>query len=219
MSERTSQSKRGCNSCQPNFVYKRRLGLGQSHSFVREFGHRTYLEEMAFKILAITALVAYVNAGVLHHPGGPALYAAHQAPLAYAAPTVYQKTIDYEHDPHPQYTYSYDVHDASTGDSKTQSETRDGDVVAGQYSVVDPDGTKRIVDYTADPVNGFNAVVRKEPALVAAAPVVKYHHEPQLVAPAVHTVAAAPEHLAYQSAPAIVHTAYSSPLTYAAHSW
>ncbi|KAJ8678525.1 hypothetical protein QAD02_014312 [Eretmocerus hayati] len=108
------------------------------------------------------ALVAYVNAGVLHHPGGPALYAAYQAPIAYAASTVCQNTIGYKHNPHRQYTYSYDVHEASTGDSKTQSGTRDGGVVV---------------------VNGINAVVRKEPALIAAASVIKYHQEPQLVAP------------------------------------
>uniref|UniRef100_A0AAR5P597 Uncharacterized protein n=1 Tax=Dendroctonus ponderosae TaxID=77166 RepID=A0AAR5P597_DENPD len=29
-------------------------------------------------------------------------------------------------------------------------------------------GTRRIVDYTADPVNGFNAVIRKAPVAVAA---------------------------------------------------
>lgn len=32
----------------------------------------------------------------------------------------------------------------------------------GQYSVVDADGTRRIVDYTADALHGFNAVVRRE---------------------------------------------------------
>nr|XP_029714842.1 uncharacterized protein LOC115258666 [Aedes albopictus] len=71
-----------------------------------------------------------------------------------------------EYDPHPQYSYSYGVHDAVTGDNKEQHETRDGDVVTGQYSLVEPDGTRRTVDYTADPVNGFNAVVSKsgEPA-------------------------------------------------------
>lgn len=54
-------------------------------------------------------------------------------------------------------------------------ESRSGDVVQGSYSLTDPDGTRRTVDYTADPVNGFNAVVRKEPlvAKVAAAPVAK----------------------------------------------
>ncbi|XP_012283588.1 larval cuticle protein A2B-like [Orussus abietinus] len=72
-------------------------------------------------------------------------------------------------DPHPQYSYGYDVQDALTGDSKTQHETRDGDLVRGTYSFVEADGTRRVVDYTADSLNGFNAVVRKEPVLVDAA--------------------------------------------------
>jgi hypothetical protein len=57
--------------------------------------------------------------------------------------------------------YKYGVHDPSTGDIKHQSEERTGDVVRGQYSLVEPDGTVRTVDYTADPVHGFNAVVSK----------------------------------------------------------
>lgn len=44
---------------------------------------------------------------------------------------------------------------------KSQHETRDGDVVKGQYSLVEPDGSIRTVDYTADKHNGFNAVVHK----------------------------------------------------------
>ncbi|XP_050423774.1 cuticle protein 19-like [Adelges cooleyi] len=59
------------------------------------------------------------------------------------------------------YSYKYGVHDPTTGDIKHQSEERTGDVVRGQYSLVEPDGTIRTVDYTADPVNGFNAVVSK----------------------------------------------------------
>lgn len=62
-----------------------------------------------------------------------------------------------------EYKYSYNIDDPSTGDSKSQHEVRHGDVVSGSYSVVDPDGTKRTVDYTADPKKGFNAVVRTEP--------------------------------------------------------
>lgn len=58
----------------------------------------------------------------------------------------------------------------STGDSKNQQESRNGDVVQGSYSLVEPDGTRRTVEYTADPHNGFNAVVHKEPL---GAPVVK----------------------------------------------
>lgn len=81
--------------------------------------------------------------------------------------------VDSEYNPNPQYSFGYDVQDSITGDSKSHVETRNGDVVRGQYSVVDSDGTKRTVDYTADPVNGFNAVVSKTPLLPApaAAPV------------------------------------------------
>lgn len=74
----------------------------------------------------------------------------------------------------PKYTYSYDVQDSVTGDIKGQYETRDGDAVAGAYSLVDPDGFKRTVKYTADALNGFNAVVEREPLVqkvIAPAPV------------------------------------------------
>lgn len=65
------------------------------------------------------------------------------------------------YDPYPQYAYAYDVHDPSTGDFKNQHETRHGDVVRGQYSLTEPDGSRRTVDYTADPHLGFNAIVRR----------------------------------------------------------
>ncbi|ETN61880.1 cuticle protein [Anopheles darlingi] len=59
--------------------------------------------------------------------------------------------------------------------SKSQQESRSGDVVQGSYSLIDADGFKRTVDYTADPHHGFNAVVHREPlaakTVVAAAPV------------------------------------------------
>lgn len=48
-----------------------------------------------------------------------------------------------------------------TGDHKAQTETRDGGLVKGSYSLAEPDGTLRVVDYTADPVSGFNAVVKR----------------------------------------------------------
>ncbi|XP_015603544.2 cuticle protein 7 [Cephus cinctus] len=82
-----------------------------------------------------------------------------------------------EHDyyAHPKYTFNYGVHDPHTGDVKTQHEIRDGDVVHGSYSVNEPDGSVRIVEYTADDHNGFNAVVKKvgpaaHPAAAAIAP-------------------------------------------------
>lgn len=60
--------------------------------------------------------------------------------------------------------YGYDIEDTLTGDSKSHNEQRIGDVVKGVYSFIEPGGTTRIVEYTADPEHGFNAVVRREPA-------------------------------------------------------
>ncbi|XP_053694464.1 cuticle protein 21-like [Sabethes cyaneus] len=94
--------------------------------------------------------------------------AARAAPLVAAAPVQAEFT-----DAYPQYQYAYNVQDALTGDSKTQEETRDGDIVKGSYSLIEPDGSRRIVNYYADPINGFNAVVQKDvPVALAAKTVV-----------------------------------------------
>lgn len=61
----------------------------------------------------------------------------------------------------PHYEFNYGVSDQHTGDQKEQSEVRVGDVVKGQYSLVEPDGTLRVVKYTSDPHNGFNALVSR----------------------------------------------------------
>ncbi|GJQ85129.1 hypothetical protein Trydic_g9074 [Trypoxylus dichotomus] len=95
-------------------------------------------------------LGAYASAGneviapIHHEPAAPA-YAADQV---------------YDYYAHPKYHYDYAVHDLHTHDIKSQWETRDGDRVKGEYTVTEPDGTKRIVSYTADNHNGFNAVVK-----------------------------------------------------------
>lgn len=108
------------------------------------------------------------------------------APVAYAAP-IAKTVVAEEYDPHPQYSYAYDIQDSLTGDSKNQQETRDGDVVHGSYSLLEADGTRRIVEYVADPVNGFNAVVHRQPAAVVAkvaAPVAKLATPVAYAAPA-----------------------------------
>lgn len=63
-----------------------------------------------------------------------------------------------------------------TGDLKSQWEHREGDVVKGSYSLMEPDGSIRTVDYTADSHNGFNAVVSKSGHNVHPA---KHHQQPQ----------------------------------------
>jgi len=93
------------------------------------------------------------------------LVAAALGGYPYAAPSyVYP-------DAYPRYSFAYSVQDSLTGDSKTQHETRDGGVVKGSYSLVEPDGSTRTVEYTADPVNGFNAVVHRQPSAVKVPPV------------------------------------------------
>jgi len=59
----------------------------------------------------------------------------------------------------PSYQFGYTVTDTKTGDAKAREEVRDGDLVTGSYTVADPDGRIRKVTYTADAVNGFQAVV------------------------------------------------------------
>ncbi|RVE50416.1 hypothetical protein evm_004953 [Chilo suppressalis] len=188
---------------------------------------------MAFKLVVLACAIAVAQAGVI----APAAYAAHPAPVAYAAapvlhaapaaPLVHAAPVAYaapvakvaavapvtkaiavdEYDPHPQYSFAYDVQDGLTGDSKTQHETRDGDVVQGSYSVVDPDGTKRTVEYTADPHNGFNAVVHKEPVAVKVAA--------KVVAPVAYAapVAKVAVPVAYAAAPVVK---LAAPVAYAA---
>uniref|UniRef100_A0A182QD12 Uncharacterized protein n=1 Tax=Anopheles farauti TaxID=69004 RepID=A0A182QD12_9DIPT len=61
---------------------------------------------------------------------------------------------------YPKYKFEYGVKDYHTGDHKSQWEVRDGDVVKGEYTLDEPDGSVRIVKYHADAKNGFEAVVK-----------------------------------------------------------
>ncbi|XP_043289237.1 cuticle protein 19.8-like [Venturia canescens] len=110
---------------------------------------------MVCKFFVISGLLAVANAGLIHGPGSTT--------VAVAQPTAVVRTESYE--ANPQYSFSYSVADGLTGDNKAQEETRNGDVVQGSYSLVEPDGSRRTVSYAADPVNGFNAVVQKDPSI------------------------------------------------------
>ncbi|XP_050444475.1 cuticle protein 19-like [Adelges cooleyi] len=148
---------------------------------------------MAFLQCTLAALLLHVACGsylahrAAYHGGyaAPAVsydYPSYSAYPAYSAASTYHtdypsysKPVDY-YSP-PKYSFNYGVKDYHTGDVKDQWEERDGDVVKGEYSLVEPDGTTRKVTYTADDHNGFNAVVHKSghahhPATVPA------HHSP-----------------------------------------
>ncbi|CAH2236267.1 jg7031 [Pararge aegeria aegeria] len=73
----------------------------------------------------------------------------------------HQEEYDLDYHAHPKYSFDYSVKDPHTGDDKEHWETRDGDKVKGTYTLVETDGTKRVVEYEADDKNGFNAVVHK----------------------------------------------------------
>ncbi|KAM7363286.1 larval cuticle protein A2B-like [Cochliomyia hominivorax] len=143
---------------------------------------------MAFKLLIVLTIVASVTASYVPLKLQEVYHSQpvyHTAPVAHqvipVAQKIYTKTLE-EYDPHPQYKFSYGVDDKLTGDSKTQHEERDGDVVHGQYSLIDADGYKRTVTYTADDHHGFNAVVHRE-SLVKVAPVAiktHYTHVPEV---------------------------------------
>ncbi|XP_063894042.1 cuticle protein 19.8-like, partial [Helicoverpa armigera] len=87
--------------------------------------------------------------------------------LVAAASAIPPATLSYvpistiEKIPNPNYGFNYAVNDPSTGDNKAQWETRNGDVVRGAYSLVEPDGNVRVVEYTADSLTGFNAIVKR----------------------------------------------------------
>ncbi|XP_063361329.1 cuticle protein 8-like [Cydia amplana] len=155
-------------------------------------------------IVAFGALLAAANAGLLGHGHAvssqsivrhdeghyaapahyaPAHYAApviHAAPVVHAAPIAhYAPAAHYDHHDeyaHPKYDFAYSVADPHTGDHKSQHESRDGDAVHGYYELVQPDGSVRKVEYTADDHNGFNAVVHNSAPSIHAAPAHDYHH-------------------------------------------
>lgn len=54
----------------------------------------------------------------------------------------------------------------------------------GSYSLVEPDGSVRTVIYTADPLNGFNAIVEKTPLVHRSVGVPVAHALPAPVLPA-----------------------------------
>ncbi|RZB39313.1 Chitin bind 4 domain containing protein, partial [Asbolus verrucosus] len=107
----------------------------------------------------------------------------HSLPVVHAAPVVLKSAPHVEeHYAYPKYQFKYGVEDHHTGDIKQQQEVRDGDVVKGEYSLHEPDGTILTVKYVADKHSGFNAVVHRQghashPQHVAKAVVaVPLHH-------------------------------------------
>lgn len=70
---------------------------------------------------------------------------------------------DHDHHHHKDkdihYKFAYAVNDAKTHDVKKHEEERQGDVVKGEYSLLEGDGNVRTVKYYADWKTGFHAQV------------------------------------------------------------
>lgn len=60
-----------------------------------------------------------------------------------------------------QYKFGYKVNEVKTGDIKHHTESRKENEVKGEYSVVEPNGVIRLVQYIANS-KGFNAIVRHQ---------------------------------------------------------
>ncbi|XP_047532234.1 cuticle protein-like [Vanessa atalanta] len=114
------------------------------------------------------------------------------AVAASALPVVPVGKIAYAEAP-AQYDFQYSVHDGQSGDVKQQQENRDGDAVHGSYSLVQPDGVHRIVEYTADKEHGFIANVAYSAPVAYAAPVAKVAYS----APLTHVSYSSPS-ISYQ---------------------
>lgn len=136
----------------------------------------TLLNSSCFQAIVVAlSSLAFARAGLLGQhglnglnglAGGYASTQQHPLPVQRVVPVVQTHVVQpaavvEPYDPNPHYTYAYSVNDHYTGDSKSQHESRAGNVVRGQYSLTDPDGSRRTVDYTADPHAGFNAVVHR----------------------------------------------------------
>jgi Insect cuticle protein len=155
--------------------------------------------QIAFAFALIATASAYSASSYVKRSDNHDGY--HHEPLVVAQPALYSHAVPIEHSwgpvssgyapdyhqdyySYPKYKFEYGVKDPHTGDHKSQWEVRDGDVVKGEYSLDEADGTKRVVSYTSDKHNGFNAVVKKighahhseayQPHVYHQAP---YHHD------------------------------------------
>ncbi|VEN40252.1 unnamed protein product [Callosobruchus maculatus] len=158
-----------------------------------------YSDATAVSYSSVSVPVAAYNAAPAIKYAAPAFkYSApaikYAAPLVkYAAPAAYVSSgHEEEHYAPAHYEFGYSVHDPHTGDIKDQHETREGDVVKGSYSFVEADGTKRIVDYTADKHSGFNAIVHREGTPIVQAPAPAKYSAPVVAKVAAPVAYAAP---------------------------
>ncbi|XP_001659654.2 adult-specific cuticular protein ACP-20 [Aedes aegypti] len=106
-----------------------------------------------FKIAVVSVLLVVVVSAQWYGDGG-----AGEGLGSYGKSGHHEEHKD--HHAYPKYKYEYGVKDHHTGDHKSQWEIRDGDVVKGGYTLHEADGTERVVEYSSDKHNGFQAHVK-----------------------------------------------------------
>ncbi|KAM3962385.1 adult-specific cuticular protein ACP-20-like [Aphomia sociella] len=142
---------------------------------------------MFSKVLCVIALAVAVSAQYGHdhgHGHGHAYSSQHISRHDGPAQVVHVHGHDghghgHGHEDHidyyayPKFEFEYKVEDPHTGDKKSQHEVRDGDHVKGYYSLHQPDGSIRHVDYHGDKHSGFHATVKHSTHHIVPA---KHHH-------------------------------------------
>ncbi|XP_028030198.1 cuticle protein 7-like [Bombyx mandarina] len=148
-------------------------------------GHKHHHAVSSQSIIRHDVSHGHGNEGQSYHVVPVAAH--HVAPTIHAAPVLVHhhehapvhhggQPHHEDYDAHPKYAFEYKIEDPHTGDLKSQHETRDGDVVKGYYSLHEADGSIRVVEYSADKHNGFNAVVKHTAPTKHAEPVQQYYH-------------------------------------------
>nr|NP_001036868.1 cuticular protein RR-2 motif 122 precursor [Bombyx mori]BAB32484.1 cuticle protein [Bombyx mori] len=100
-----------------------------------------------------------VIAAPIHHAPVHHVPVHHIQQIAHHDESHHDESHHEDHYAYPKYAFEYKIEDPHTGDNKYQHEIRDGDVVKGEYSLHEADGSIRTVKYTADKKSGFNAEV------------------------------------------------------------
>ncbi|KAF5288925.1 hypothetical protein FQA39_LY03804 [Lamprigera yunnana] len=109
----------------------------------------------------ITFLIFLCVSNVLSQDAGHSYY-EFSGPLSGNVQQIYVNgingpTVDYV--AKPDYSYAYGLQDPQTGNTHSRQETRNGDALSGEYTVLETDGSIRVVRYRSDPKNGFQATV------------------------------------------------------------
>ncbi|XP_063821000.1 histidine-rich glycoprotein-like [Ostrinia nubilalis] len=126
-------------------------GYGHEHHGLEHHGHEHHGHEHGH---------GFSSQHISRHDGKPEKVSVHLHGDEHGHGHGHGHEHHYDYYAYPKYEFEYKVEDKHTGDHKTQHEHRDGDAVKGFYSLHEPDGSERHVDYHSDKHTGFHATVK-----------------------------------------------------------